>query len=132
MPFKLNKTESARKNELLVALQLKQSALEDALRVYNEEASTAFGKLEAAKVSYNEALDEARSFAQDIASEQREDYDDHSEKWQEGDNGTSAQEWISQWEDVDLDDLELEEPEEITLETPQTEAFEALEEECGS
>lgn len=132
MAFKLNKTESTRKAELLGALQAQQSALEDALRLYNEEASTAFGKLEAAKIDFNEAVEAARSFAEDIASERREDYDGHSEKWQEGDNGTAAGEWVTSWEEAELDDLELEEPEELTLETPQTEAFEALEEECGS
>ena len=132
MAFKLNKQESARKSELLVALQTEQAKLEDALRVYNEEASTAFGRLEAAKIAYNEALEAARSFAEDIASEQRTDYDDHSEKWQEGENGTAAEEWVSSWEDVELDGLELEEPEALELETPQTEVFEGLEEEVGS
>ena len=53
------------------------------------------------------------------------EYDDKSEKWQEGDRGTAAREWIDSFDNVELDDAEMEAPE--PLEEVEAEGLDDLE-----
>jgi hypothetical protein len=56
--------------------------------------------------AYNQALEEAREFAEQFANQMREAYDDMSERWQEGDTGQSVSSWIDEWEGLELDELD--------------------------
>lgn len=53
------------------------------------------------------------------------EYDDKSDKWQEGDRGTAAREWIDSFDNIELNDAEIEEPE--TLNEVESEGLDDLE-----
>jgi hypothetical protein len=80
--------------------------------------------------AYNVALLKAKVFAEGIAETFREEYDDKSDGWKEGDRGQAADSFISEWESIDWDQMqpvallepELEEPEVLKL----SEALESL------
>ncbi|MFP3443222.1 hypothetical protein R0K18_36360, partial [Pantoea sp. SIMBA_133] len=56
--------------------------------------------------AYNEQLEEARGFAEDMVSEIDSYMSDRSERWQDGDTGPAYSDWKSEWENVALDELE--------------------------
>jgi hypothetical protein len=86
MAFKLTKDEAARKTHIMEAL------------------AEARAEIEAAGDRYNEVLEQARAFAQEVAEDRRADWDLKSERWQEGDKGQAADAWISEWENFDSEE----------------------------
>lgn len=113
MPFRLSKEEFQQRAALVEKLEAGATALANAVETYNAALEAAKGPLEAALEVYNELLDEARGFAQDVASQADQDISEKSERWQESDKGQAAQEWKGEWEDLSLDDVEIELPEPI-------------------
>lgn len=96
MAFKLTKAELDRKTQIEGNLTDKIAKLEDGKREL-EEAITAL--VDTFNDDYvapmNEALNEAHGFADDIANERQSEYDDKSDRWQEGDRGQGAYSWLS-------------------------------------
>jgi hypothetical protein len=45
-----------------------------------------------------EKMTEAYGFVEDIVNERQTDFDDKSERWQEGERGQAAQSWLQDWE----------------------------------
>lgn len=119
MAFKFSKKDIADRDELVQAARLKFATLNDAIEKFNGYVADAWRELEDAVTDYNGALSDARDFVERVKDEFTSEYDEKSEKWQEGDKGTAAREWIDSFDNVELDDAELEEPEslaEITAE----------------
>ena len=56
--------------------------------------------------AYKAAVEEAKAFAERIAEEMTNYFDDRSEKWQDGDAGGEYQSWKDEWENADLDSVE--------------------------
>ena len=56
--------------------------------------------------TYNEKVEQANEWAQEVASELRQYYDDRSEAWQDGDNGSRFDEWVNAFEDFVIDGLD--------------------------
>lgn len=52
---------------------------------------------------YNEALEEARDWRDDLTGQMQDFYDDKSDKWQEGEAGSDYMTWKDEWEAADLD-----------------------------
>jgi molecular chaperone DnaK (HSP70) len=55
----------------------------------------------------NEKIEEARGFVEDIKNERQEEFDDKSERWQEGERGEAAQEWLQSWENAESELSEI-------------------------
>jgi len=49
------------------------------------------------------AIEEAENFRDALAIRLRDEYDEKSEKWQEGDKGSEADSFISEWESADFE-----------------------------
>lgn len=132
MAFKLNKDEKARRDQLVKDLQEHVSKLEDAVNVYNDETAKLRAPVETALAAYNEIAEQARGFAEDIANQADSDISDKSEKWQEGERGQAATEWKDAWEGIDISEVEVEWPEDLTIEAPShADDLEQLPEEAG-
>jgi len=125
MAFKLTKADEARRDALIEKLEAARGVVADEVEAFNTDRADRLLVVDAAVVAYNELLEEVRGFVSDLASEHREAYDEMSEKWQEGDKASSVDEWISDFESVELDDIELDLPE--PLDEPTMEHNEALE-----
>lgn len=115
MVFKLDKSDLKRKQELVDQSQELFTALETAIEAFNETLEAAKETLIEAVTAYNEKLSEFKEFTDDIASQGDDALQEKSEKWQEGDRGSSAQEWINEWENVEFANFEPDLPDTITL-----------------
>ena len=96
MTFKLTKAQRGEKASLLAALKAAHEAVEAAI------------------ATYQAALDGCAEFATQIGEEAQAAWDDRSERWQDSDKGTAAQEWLTAWSDFAPD--EPEPPEDVSAE----------------
>lgn len=115
MAFKLDKQETARRDEIVTDLTNAAAKLEDVVNVYNEAVTALRKPLDDALLAYNEAVEAARGFAQDIASQADSDLSEKSQRWQEGDKGEAAISWKDEWESASFNDVSVEYPDNITI-----------------
>jgi TolA-binding protein len=116
MAFKLNKQEDAQRADLVNKLTSAREALDAKIEDLQDAFQTAVDALEDEVRAYNETLEQARGFCADTAAQAEEDFGDKSERWQEGERGEQAREWIDAWEQADLEDAELPEVPRIEIE----------------
>ncbi len=113
---KHTKEQTAALEKISDALMASSTELADAIDALNdtmlEKIAVVNEKLEA----YNAFLAEARELRDTILEAMTEYRDGRSEKWAEGDAGSQYASWIDVHENLELDDVEIEEPE--TLEPP--------------
>lgn len=132
MAFKLTKAESTSKANHVTALQDAWEAIEEAKQEAQTTIAEAIGGINAALEAYENKRGDAASFAEEVAARFREEFDNRSEGWQGGDAGSEAESFISEWESVDLPELEAIEAPELEIEEPEHAAtLEALPEEKG-
>jgi hypothetical protein len=112
--MKLTKQERGEQTAHVSALQEAAAKLTRAVEDYNAAAATAWEKLIVpALEAYNNTLDEARAFAENIASNVESFYDEKSEKWQEGDRGSAVQDMQDEWISFDASEVEIDAPDEL-------------------
>lgn len=137
MAFKLTKEEKKNRDEHVKSIDSKRddlqgainaynekmeevkAELQEAIDVYNDKMNEAKAKVEEALSDYNSALGDAKSFADDVANQGNSDFDDKSERWQEGEAAEAAREWIDAWENAELDEVEFDFPEEVSIDLPE-------------
>jgi len=120
MAFKLDKKEVGERDGLLEELRDARTALEEAVAAYNAAVEALKAPLLAELEKYNEVVEKARDFVEDIANVAEEQFGDKSEKWQEGEKGVAAREWIDAWQNEDLNAVEIEFPDELSLPDDET------------
>jgi hypothetical protein len=104
--FKLSGEQRKRKAEIERRLRDAQEVMDHEGRSAITEIDEILGKVNAARAEYQTVLTEAREFVENVAEEMRSEYDEKSENWQEGDKASEVDRWISEWEGVDLTDVE--------------------------
>lgn len=112
MAFKLSREQQTELSGMKATLDTAYAEIESAVNAYNEAESELRKPIEAAVSDYNTRLADLRIFVENVSKEQREEYDDKSESWQEGDTGQIVDEWISSWENADLEDATIQFPDE--------------------
>lgn len=125
MAFKFSKSDIKERDEHLETTRQKENSLNEAIEKYNETVEDAYREVEEALSDYNGALNDAREFVDRVRTEFSDEFDEKSEKWQEGDKASAAREWIDSFDTVDLEDVEFEEPE--LLDEVHCEGLDALE-----
>lgn len=112
----MKKVQLKRKDEVVNKLSIAWDAFSEAVDDFNIKMQEAFSDLQGRHLAaYNEALSEARDFVNEIAQETADYISDKSEKWQEGDKGQAYLSFQEAYESLDLDDIELDEPEGVEL-----------------
>lgn len=124
MAWKLSKTERAKKEQLAQELDKLQERVVKEVDIFNEALEETRQHLEGFINAYNEKVVEAQAFVEDIGSDRRSEYDDKSESWQESDRAGEVDEWVQAWEDAQLEELQLELPQEV--DAPEFGAFDTL------
>jgi hypothetical protein len=81
--------------------------------------------IESAIAAYNDVVEEARSFCDDVASSIDDYMSEKSEKWNESDKADKYNEWKSEYEDFECDGL-VEDQDFVSVDD-----FEMLSEEVG-
>ena len=115
MAFKLTKADEQRRTTTVVDLHKAAQKLQIVVESANAQLAKLREELSEAFRVYNETLAVAAGFRDAIVAQVKEDFSNKSEKWQEGGRGSKVQEWISSWNDLDLDELEPPEIEEIEV-----------------
>jgi hypothetical protein len=108
------------------------SELEDVITQFNKDLAAGKDAVEEATSTYNEALDNARTFCAEIVSVMEEYEGLRSDKWQESDAASVFQEWKSEWENVDLEDFEPDLPMDLEVPDNPQENLDVLPEEVSS
>lgn len=102
MAFKLTKEEKATRDKLVVDLHEGWKELEDVRREQENRIQAAIEVLNAALGTYEQVAEAAEAFREEVASRLREEWEEKSEGWQQGDAGEEANSFIEQWENADL------------------------------
>jgi len=108
MAFQLSKIEHREKENLITSLRTTAEAFEAA-----QESGEGIPERLA---EFLVELSDAESFRDEIASRWRDEYDDKSEKWQEGDKGEAVNNLIEDWESADFTEPDLSDPATLELE----------------
>jgi hypothetical protein len=115
MAFKLNKDQDSKLDTFLQKLVGSYDNLKASVEEYNTGLKELQSKVEGEVSKYNEDLSNLKSFVDEVTTEKREEFDDKSEAWQEGENGQAAEEWISTWEGAELQEITLQFPDELEI-----------------
>jgi ClpP class serine protease len=125
MAFKLTVREQKRKGELVTGLRQARSQLEDSISEFNKAVADAKELLKVAEDKYNETLQEARGFCEDMTNDWDNQIAERSDSWRESEQAEAAQKLVNEWNGVSLDDVDLDMPDEI--EVPSEDHSEVLE-----
>jgi hypothetical protein len=92
--------------------------LQHAVESFNDAIAKERGAVEEHLAAYTEKLDLLKGVYAEIGEEARNYYDERSETWQESDTGTAYSEWVDQLESPDIEDLDIDFPDELEVELP--------------
>jgi coenzyme F420-reducing hydrogenase alpha subunit len=126
--LKLSKDEQKKHQELAAKLREAFEELNAGIGTFNDTVNTAWQEHVAEKLTeYNTLAQEANEFTGEVHDRLENEFADKSEKWQAGEKGEEASNWIVCWEQYYCTDLSLDEPEDVDLvDGDEVEAFEAL------
>lgn len=113
-----------RLDELKERLAGLHSELETAVERFNQALRDMGEQVSAALTAYNEAVQEAQDFADEVQMDMADYHGNRSEKWQESERGQMFETMMGEWE-VTLEEADIDLPEEIEI--PGKEAVETLE-----
>lgn len=108
--MKLTKQECKNRDTHVAALQEAAEILQSSVVEFNSEVERAWEQVTSALETYNEALSNAREFAEDIANNIESFYDEKSEKWQESDRGSAVRSMQEEWAALDTEEVTLDAP----------------------
>ena len=129
---RLSKQQAAQHAKLATDLTEARDSLNQAIREYNRRVKDLHASLLMYRVAkVNTAAKACNAFVSDVHDEQESYYEDRSDNWREGDAGSAYEEWKNSWE-VNLDELELEDPQPFDEVDIDVDEFANLEEECPS
>jgi archaellum component FlaC len=118
MAFKLSKQELATRDEHVAKLEKAWAEIDQAVSTYNEQVEGFKTDVEKAVSNYNEVVVEAKGFAEEVANRFESEYDERSEKWQEGEKGQAAAELRDAWQAIDMEEISLEWPDDLSIDDP--------------
>ena len=105
MAFKLSAAQSKEHQRLVAALRKATTFLLDTKSQAEDELSLTAAKVNDAVQAYNGIASEVQAFVEGIREDWRSEFDDKSDGWRDGDRGSEVDEMISQWENVDIEEL---------------------------
>ena len=115
MPFKLTKQELIDRDQHHENLLNARATLEDAVTVANRDIAATLEILNKVVSDYNELANAAAGWCDDIARERSDEWEEKSERWQEGDKGTEAQEWHQAYEQHGIEEVDAFEVDELEV-----------------
>ncbi len=109
MAFRLTNDEQKDKTKHESALREGWAKVEDAKAEAEGAIQQAMSALKEAINEFQTAVENAEGFRDEVSSRLREEFDDKSETWQEGDRGQEASSVVESWENTSFqaDDLEV-------------------------
>ncbi len=99
--MKLTKEQAATRARYAEAFNDAQSTLAEQITAYNTAIAEQYALLNEAANTFNEARQTFINGLEELAAELQLAFDEKTERWQESDAGTSAQEWIERYSSAD-------------------------------
>jgi len=117
MAFRISREKRAEIDAQLTELTDAKDALDNAVVAFNDRMSEAWEAVEEAVNAYNGVRDDLVGMVDGEADDQQSQYDDKSEKWQEGDTGQAVQEWIESLRTAvgDINEVAMDKPEDLSV-----------------
>lgn len=116
--MKLSNNLTKRKDVLLDELRDKKNDLETAIHDFNAALAELRTPVEDAIAAYNEQLAIVKEFTEEVAEHISEYISEKTDSWQESEKGEAEDDLLSTWEQIDLDDFELDLPEDLDESLP--------------
>jgi hypothetical protein len=113
MAFKLSKAERTDREEKSRALNEAGQVLTDAIVAYNDAMTEAFTPVQEAQEAYNQAREAAITWAKNVAVRIEDEIAAKSERWLESDKGMNAQSFQGDYENFDIEEVEIVQPDEL-------------------
>jgi hypothetical protein len=110
------------RDALATELCSRARTLNIAIAEFNQQLEPLVRAVEETQTHYNEAMESARTLANEISGPAQEQFDAKSERWQDSDADTQVRAWIEGWE-MCLDDNELDLPEPLEEIDPEEHAI---------
>lgn len=117
MGFKLTRAEENRRDILRDKIADAKADFDQAMEAELKVIEDALGSINAARTTYNEIVSEAFGFLDDIVNEREGEFDEMSERWQEGERGEVTQSWIESLQEARDELIDVEE---IMIDLPDT------------
>ena len=113
MAFKLKKKEITERDNHVHEIEEAYSTLKSAIGEFNATIQEHREKIEEAQTKYHEVVHDAREWVQETIGEHRANLDERSERWKDSQAGRTADAWVEQWENLDMDPTSVELPEDL-------------------
>lgn len=126
----LTDDQIAERDRVSALLQERYTELENAIEAYNGAIEDLKTPVTEALDAFNEALSDARVLRDEIVSDADEYIEERTERWQESDAGQAVQAYKHEWEYAEIDEVEVEFPEQIEAADRDAEILENLPEEA--
>src|SRR4051812_36386527 len=97
--MKLNKGQQEQFDRLKASLEVAADLLNGAIDTFNGEMHEAWTKVERERDNVNDRIKALEAFRDQVHSDAQAEFDDHSEKWQEGDAGQALADFLDKWGD---------------------------------
>jgi hypothetical protein len=111
MAFKLTNGDIKERDNMIGSVQDKQQTLTEAITKFNDVIEEQKSAVEDCLNDLNGAIFDLRNFIEQKRDEFQGEFDDKSEKWQEGDRARAIADWIGTFDNVSLEDAQIEFPE---------------------
>lgn len=116
MAFKLTKAEAKEGEVHIDSLEVASTGIDAAVEAFNNGLEALRSDLRIAIDSYNEQLSSIREFTANVANRFEDEISNKSERWQEGDAGNAAAELRNAWQNIELEDIEIDLLEDVEFE----------------
>lgn len=125
MSLKLTKSEKQDIETMLSDVIDAAAGMDLAETAFNAALPTIAEPLETAVETYNAKLGVLREYINDIETEKREEFDGKSEKWQDGETGQRASQWLAVLKERadELEDIEALGIEAVSIDHPLFDEF---------
>lgn len=107
MAFKLTKQQAGNWDRHVQALGDAHELISDSIFNFNQALKEGLAAIQVMVDDYNERLAAAKTFVNELGAEWREQFDEKSESWQDGDSGQEASGVIEAMENWSPEEFEL-------------------------
>jgi hypothetical protein len=114
---KLSKMLLQDRDAICQQLRTQYEALEEAVEAFNAAMEAQWEAVAHALAHYNETVNQAKEWLATVSSEIEGYMSDHSEKWQDSERGQTYEQWKNDFESNDLEEVELDMPDALELQT---------------